>query len=299
MKILLSGSSGLVGKALVNFLSMTQHQVFKLVRRKSELKKNEISWDPEKKKLNPTSIEGFDVIIHLAGENIAGRWTAEKKKKIEQSRIGSTQLLCDTLNKLHLPPEVLITASAIGYYGNQKDRVLTETSSKGAGFLADLCEKWEKPTQSLLDKDIRVVNVRTGIVLSPKGGALKTLLLPFKLGMGGTIGTGKQYMSWIALDDLISIYNYLLNNRSVQGIVNAVSPYPVTNYEFTKTLGAVLHRPTFLSIPTFLIQNFLGEMGETVLLSSQRVRPEILLNNKFQFTHAVLGEALEYQLTNE
>jgi len=296
MRILISGASGLVGKSLVNFLSLNQHQVVKLVRTRTDVKKDEIVWDIKKKKIDLSSLEGFDAIIHLAGENIAGRWTEEKKKKIEESRVASTQLLCRALSGLHLPPRVFISASAIGYYGDQADRVLTETSAKGQGFLADVCNKWEHPTHALSEKGIQVVNIRTGMVLSPKGGALKTMLLPFKLGLGGKIGSGKQYMSWIALDDLVAIFATLLQNSHITGPVNAVSPYPVTNEEFTKTLGNVLNRPTFLAVPEFVIKKLLGEMGEALLLVSQRVRPEILLDSHFSFTHPRLGEALEYLL---
>jgi len=296
MKILISGSSGLVGKALVNFLSLNQHEVIKLVRKRTDLKKNEIPWDPEKKKMDLNALEGFDAVIHLAGENVSGRWTEEKKKLIENSRVAGTQLLCKSLSQLQLPPGIFISASGVGYYGNQGDKVLTETSPKGKGFLADVCEKWEKPTQILSEKGVRVVNVRTGIVLSPNGGALKSMLTPFRLCLGGSMGSGKQYMSWIALDDLIAIFYFILQTDKINGVINAVSPYPVTNDEFTKTLGGVLKRPVFLTVPSFVVKKIFGEMGEALLLSGQRVRPEVLLKQKFHFTHPVLGEAFEYLL---
>ncbi len=296
MKILISGASGLVGQALVNFLSLNQHEVFKLVRKRTDLKKDEIRWDIKSKKIDLSALEGFDAVIHLAGENIAGKWTAEKKKKIENSRVASTEFLCETLKKLNLPPRVLISASAIGYYGSQEDKVLNEQAPQGKGFLADVCEKWEKPTQTLKDKGIRVVNMRIGMVLSSKGGALKTMLTPFKFCVGGKIGSGRQYISWIAIDDLVAIFNYALHHDTIVGPINAVSPYPVTNDEFTKTLGSVIKRPTFLSVPEIVVEKLFGEMGEAVLLASQRVRPQVLLLHKFQFTHPVLGEALEHLL---
>lgn len=293
MKILVTGSSGLVGSSLVSFLGIAKHQVIKLVRKQTNLKSNEISWDPEKGKLDPHSLEGFDAVVHLAGENLMGRWSEDKKKEILNSRVKSTQLLCKVLSQLQQPPSVLVSASAIGYYGNQGDMVLTESSPKGIGFLADVCDKWEKATIPAVEKGIRTVNLRIGIVLSKNGGALKLMLLPFQLGMGGYLGDGKQYMSWIDIDDLTGIIYYAIQKSDLKGPVNAISPYPVTNYEFTKTLGSALNRPTFLAVPSFVINGLFGEMGEAVLLNSTRVRPEVLLEHGFHFDYPKLGESLE------
>lgn len=296
MKVLVTGSSGLVGSALIPFLRIAKHDVYKLVRARSDLKSNEIGWDLKRGVIDPSLLEGFDAIVHLAGESLQGRWTEEKKKKIVDSRVISTELLCQTLSQLHQPPKVLISASAIGIYGNRGDQVLTENSSKGQGFLSDLCVKWESATRLAVEKGIRTINLRIGIVLSPKGGALKLMLLPFQFGLGGQIGNGQQYMSWIAIDDLIGIIYYCMRQVSISGPVNAVSPYPVTNYEFTKTLGAVLNRPTFLTLPDFALRGILGEAADDLLLTSLRVRPEVMLENRFRFEYPKLGEALEYLL---
>lgn len=296
MKILVTGSSGLVGSALIPFLLIGKHDVFKLVRVRADLKPNEVAWDSKKGVIDPSVLEGFDAVVHLAGENLMGKWTEEKKKRIMDSRIKNTQLLCQTLSQLRQPPGVLICASAIGYYGNQGDKVLTEASPNGQGFLADLCEKWEKATQAAVEKNIRTINLRIGMVLSPKGGALKQMILPFQLGLGGQIGDGLQYMSWIAVDDLIGIIYYGMRQTTLSGPVNAVSPYPITNYEFTKTLGAVLHRPTFFSLPVIALRWIFGEMADALLLCSQRVRPAALLNSRFRFEYPKLEEALEYLL---
>lgn len=296
MRILVTGSSGLVGSALIPFLLIGKHHVLKLVRARTDLKSNEIAWDAERGVINPTLLEGLDVVVHLAGENIMGSWTEEKKKRIKDSRVKGTKLLCKTLSQLDTPPKVLITASGVGYYGNQGDKVLTEVSPKGQGFLADVCEEWENATRIASEKGIRTVNLRIGMVLSPKGGALKKMLLPFQLGLGGQMGNGKQYISWIAIDDLIGVIYYAMRQSSLHGPVNAVSPYPITNGEFTKTLGAVLHRPTFLSIPDFAVKWIFGQMGEEVLLSSQRARPEALTECGFNFEYSRMGEALEYLL---
>lgn len=296
MKILVTGSSGLVGSALIPFLLIGKHDVFKLVRVRADLKSNEIGWDLKKGVIEPSLLEGFDAIVHLAGENLMGRWTDEKKKKIVDSRIRSTELICKAISQLNQPPKVLISASAIGYYGNQGEKILTESSPKGEGFLADLCAKWESATKAAVEKGIRTINLRTGLVLSSKGGALRQMLLPFQLGLGGQIGNGQQYMSWIAIDDLIGIIYAAMRQSSLNGPINAVSPYPVTNYEFTKTLGAVLHRPTFLTLPKFILRGVIGEVADALLLSSQRVRPEVLIESRFRFEYPKLEEALEYLL---
>lgn len=296
MKILVTGSSGLVASALIPFLLISKHEVLKLVRVKGDLKPNEVGWDSSKGVLNPSLLEDLDAVVHLAGENLMGKWTEEKKRKIVDSRIKTTQILCKTLSELDRPPKVLISASAIGYYGCQGEKVLTEASPKGHGFLAELCEKWEKATEVAVQKGIRTINLRIGMVLSPKGGALKQMLLPFQMGLGGQMGIGQQYMSWIAIDDLVGIIYYAMQQPHLKGPLNAVSPYPVNNEEFTKTLGAVLHRPTFLTMPDFAIRWIFGEVADALLLCSQRVRPEILLEKRFRFEYPKLEEALEYLL---
>jgi uncharacterized protein len=296
MKVLISGSSGLIGSALIPFLTTGKHQVTKLVRPSTSTHSDEIQWNPELGILNPQQLEGFDAVIHLSGESIMGRWTAEKKQKIRESRLKGTQLLAHALSQLKRPPSVFICSSAVGYYGSRGEEVLMEQSTKGTGFLSDVCEEWEQATRAAVEAGIRTVNLRTGTVLSPKGGALKQLLTPFKLGLGGKVGSGQQYMSWIAIDDLIYMIHYLMQQPFIAGPVNAVSPLPVTNAEFTKILGAVLKRPTFLTIPSFAISLIFGEMGTELLLSSQRVEPVKLTDAGFQFSYANLESALRYVL---
>lgn len=292
MKIIITGSSGLVGTALVSFFRKEHHEVYKLVRVRADLQNDEIAWDPERGVINPNLIEGFDVVIHLAGENIMGRWTESKKKRIKESRVKSTSLLCQSLNQLKKPPHVFISASAVGYYGNRGDDILTEQSVKGKGFLANVCEEWEEATRLAAEKGIRVINLRFGMILSSCGGALKQMLPIFKLGLGGKMGSGNQYVSWIAIDDLVRAINYIIHQESLAGPINAVSPDPVTNEEMTKTLGKVLHRPTFLAMPTFMVELVFGELGKDVLLSSARVKPSKLEEAGFQYRYPHLEEAL-------
>lgn len=297
MKILVTGSSGLVGSALVEFLKDEGHQVIKLVRGRSDLLPNEMVWNPERGVISPELLEGIEAVVHLAGDNISdGRWTPEKKKRIFDSRVIGTRLLCRALAGLRHPPKVLVSASAVGYYGNRGDEILTEASSKGKGFLADVCEKWEEATHEAKEKGIRVVNLRIGMVLTPKGGALKQMLGPFRWALGGKIGSGRQYMSWIVLDDLIQIIHFALNQDSLRGPVDAVSPHPVTNAAFTQALGRVLQRPAFLWVPNFAVRWIFGEMGDELLLSSARVEPAVLKGHGFQFTYPDIEPGLRYLL---
>lgn len=298
MKVLISGSSGFIGRALVGSLSRKQHQIFKLVRSKDFTFPDEISWDPEKKFLDPDLIENFDAIIHLAGESIQGYWTERKKQEISRSRIESTRLLSDTLVKLKFPPSVFVTASAVGYYGNRQDEVLTEESSKGSGFLSDVCARWEEASMSASKSGIRTVNLRTGIVLSSFGGALKQMLIPFKYYMGGQLGDGQQYMSWICLDDLVRLINEVMHNNNLRGPVNAVSPFPVTNEFFTKALGGALNRPTLFNVPDWAVKMIFGQMGEEVFLSGQRAYPEKIRDSGFVFSFPDLKSALDNILKN-
>ncbi len=298
MKILVSGASGLVGSALTPFLMAKNHQIIKLVRTPTHLlSSQEISWDPNRGILDPRALEGLDAIIHLAGENIgSSRWTEEKKSRILDSRVIGTRLLCQALASLKHFPKVLVSASAIGYYGNQGDQIVTEQSPKGKGFLADVCEKWEAATQIALENGIRVVNLRIGMVLSSKGGGLKQMLTPFQWGLGGTIGSGQQYISWVTIDDLLDIMDYAIQNDTLKGPVNAVSPYSVTNLEFTKTLGRVLHRPTVMIMPNFIVRWAFGEMANEILLNSVRVEPKVLEKSDFKFSYPILDMALRHVL---
>lgn len=296
MKIVVTGSSGLIGSTLIPYLEKNKNEVYKLVRGRANLIGNEFAWDPQQGVVNPPLLEGLDAVVHLAGENIMGRWTRSKKERIRESRVRGTQLLCQALCQLERPPSVLICASAIGYYGNRGDEILTEQSSKGEGFLADVCEEWEEAARSAAERGIRTINLRLGMVLSPKGGALKQMLPIFKWGMGGNMGSGFQYVSWIAIHDLMRIIDFAINQDSLAGPLNAVSPNPVTNAELTKVLGHLLDRPTFLTMPAFMVKLVFGELGDELLLSSQRVKPTKLEEGGFQFNNPYLEEALQHLL---
>ena len=297
MKVLVTGSSGLIGSALIPFLKERNHQIYKLVRIRADSLPHEIAWDPDRGVINPSLLEGLDAVVHLAGENLMGWWTATKKEKIRTSRVKGTRLLCRALSHLKQPPGVLVCASAVGYYGNRGDEILTEQSSRGRGFLADVCEEWEEATQATSEKGIRTLNLRFGMVLSPKGGALKQMLPIFKWGLGGQLGLGDQYVSWISIDDLTRVINYVIQEEKLAGPVNAVTPYPVTNAELTKTLGYILHRPTFFPMPTFAVRLIFGELGQGLLLSSERVQPKKLVGAGFRFDYPHLKEALRALLT--
>ncbi len=300
MNILISGSTGLVGSELVPFLATKGHSVTRLTRSKSGLESlpgvAEAYWNPNSKKIDISSLEGHDVVVHLAGENIAGMWTEEKKNKIRKSRVDGTRLLSNSIAALSRPPKVFVCASAIGFYGNRGDEILTEESSPGEGFLSEVCREWEAAAEPATKRGIRVVHIRIGIVLSPKGGALKTMLLPFRIGVGGTVGTGKQYLSWVAIDDLVGALYHNITNENLNGPVNVVAPNPVTNYEFTKTLGRVLNRPTLLPVPAFALRLLAGEMADEMLLASTRVEPKKLLASGYKFRHPELEGAMRHIL---
>src|SRR6266850_1577635 len=297
MKILISGSHGLVGSALIKSLEQDGgHEIFRLVRHYPE-SSSEIEWSPDRYSIALARIEGFDAVVHLAGESIAeGRWTDEKKRRIRDSRVKGTRLLGDALANLSSPPKTMISASAIGYYGNRGDEVLTEASAAGKDFLSDVCVEWEKATALATEKGIRVVNTRFGIILDANGGALAKMLPPFRMGIGGRIGSGKQWMSWIALDDVVGGIKFALTNETLSGPVNFAAPNPVTNAEFTKTLGRALSRPTIFPIPAFGVRLVFGEMADALLLSSQRVAPANLIKAGYQFQYLGLREALRYSL---
>lgn len=296
MKILVSGSHGLVGTALAKSLEPQGHEIVRLVRYLPG-SESEIEWNPDRYSIAIARLEGLDSVVHLAGESIAeGRWSEEKKRRIRDSRVKGTKLLSDALANLERPPKSLICASAIGYYGNRGDELLTEESSPGSDFLSKVCVEWEEATQLAAEKGIRVVNARFGIILSKDGGALAKMLTPFRLGIGGRVGSGKQWMSWIALDDVVGGIVYALANESLRGPVNFVAPNPVRNSEFTKALGRVLSRPTLFPIPEFGVRLAFGEMADALLLSSQRVEPQRLNKAGFQFQYTQLESALRHVL---
>ncbi len=299
MKIAVSGASGLVGSALVAFLTTQGHSVFKLVRRPTA-KADEIYWNPEKCEIESEKLEDMDAVVHLAGDNIAqGRWTPEKKARILSSRVDGTLLLAGALARLQRKPKVMVCASATGFYGSRGEERLTELNPKGRGFLADVCEEWENAAQVAASAGIRIVHNRFGIILSAQGGALPKMLPPFLFGAGGNLGSGKQYMSWIALDDVIGAIYHSLYTESLSGPVNTVSPQPVRNSEFTKTLGRVLKRPTIAPVPALGVRLLFGEMGDELLLASARVEPQKLTESGYQFLFPDLESALRHVLGKE
>jgi uncharacterized protein (TIGR01777 family) len=278
MKALISGSSGLVGSALRKSLENDGHEVGCLPRTYEA----------------PVDFSGVDAVVHLAGENIAeGRWTDAKKRRIEESRVIGTRQLAEQLARSTVKPRVFISASAIGFYGDRGSEALDENSSGGNDFLSGVCKKWEEAARTAAEAGIRTITIRTGIVLSSEGGALKKMLLPFKMGGGGILGSGQQYMSWISLADEVKAIRFLLENEGIHGAVNLVSPNPVTNLEFTKTLGKVLKRPTILPMPGFAARLLFGEMADALLLGSTRVIPKKLIDAGYGFCHADLDLALK------
>lgn len=298
MKILISGASGLVGKYLIPTLLAKGHTVSKLVRVKPN-SPDEIRWDAEKGFSigESAKLERFDAVIHLAGDNVASEnWSDEKKRKIKESRVVGTRVLVDALKTLKNPPKHFISASAIGFYGSRGATILNEESASGEGFLPEVCVAWEDEIVKA-EAFARVAFLRIGVVLAKDGGALEKMITPFKFFVGGTIGSGKQWMSWIAIDDLIKIFHFVLENENLRGAFNAVAPNAVTNDEFTKTLGKVLHRPTILPMPEFAIKLLFGEMGETLLLEGARVYPQKLLDAKFIFDYINLDAAMRHVLS--
>jgi uncharacterized protein (TIGR01777 family) len=297
MKILITGSTGLVGSRLAPSLKSKGHEIVRLVRSTPKDGATEIYWNPEQGTLNATALEGLDACVHLAGESIAeGRWTDEKKKRIRESRIKGTTLLSETLAKLKQKPEVLVSASAVGFYGSRRNETLNEQSASGSDFLAEVCREWELATQSASQAGVRVVHLRFGVILSHEGGALPKMLFPFRMGVGGKLGSGQQYMSWIAIDDAVGAIEHALANNTLRGPVNVVTPNPVTNLEFTKTLGHVLSRPTIFPVPAFAARLVFGEMADATLLSSQRVEPARLKESGYEFKYPELEGALKHVL---
>ena len=292
MRILLSGASGFIGSALRRVLEQEGHEVSALSR-SAPTDSSAVQWDPDSGELDPVALEGWDAVVHLAGEGIGDRrWNEAHKRRVRDSRIKGTTLLSRTLAKLDRPPAVLLSASAIGYYGDRGDEALTENAPAGGGFLAGVVQAWEESTAPARDSGIRVVTMRSGLVLDGGGGVLKRQLIPFRLGMGGRLGAGRQYWSWITLEDEVRAMQHLLD-ADVSGAVNLTAPTPVTNAEFTAVLGRVLSRPAFLSVPPVALEVVLGkEMATEMLFFSQRVVPSKLEGSGFRFRHPELESAL-------
>jgi len=296
MNILVTGSHGLIGTALVPLLTSKGHRVVRLVRSPTPAAPDQVVWDPAAGTLDPTRLEGMDAAIHLAGENIAsGRWTPARKARIRASRVRATRLLADAIARLSRRPRVLLSASAVGYYGDRGDELLVEESAPGTGFLAEVCRDWEAATEPARRAGVRVAYLRSGVVLSDAGGALARLLPVFRAGLGGRLGSGRQYMSWIALDDEIESICFALDQDSLDGPVNLVSPHPVTNQEFTVALGRALRRPTPFAVPSGALRLVLGELADE-LLGSVRVQPARLLASAYAFRYPALDGALRHLL---
>ena len=301
MKIAVGGSTGLVGSALVPFLTTGGHEVLTLARANSRSRgtadSSSVDWNPAEGTIDAASLEGCDAVIHLGGHNIAhGRWTEGMKRLVKDSRVESTALLARTLAGMSNPPKVFVCASAIGFYGDRGDEVMTEASPPGPRFISELCQAWEDATAPAADAGIRVVNLRIGVVLSPKGGALKKMLLPFKLGAGGVVGSGKQPWSWIALDDLVRTILHCVQTESLSGPVNGTAPGVISNREFTRTLGKVLRRPTIFPMPAFVVKAAFGEMGEELMLAGTRCDSSRLVKSGFEFAYPTLEPALRHLL---
>jgi len=295
MNVLIAGASGLVGSALIPALESEGATVTRLVRTSPGAA--EIEWHPNNDQIDSAALEGCDAIINLAGENIAaGRWTDDQKRKIHDSRVNGTHLLSEAIAKLKQKPRVFLCASATGIYGDRGDEVLDEQSDSGGGFLAGVCREWEQATKPAVDAGVRTVNLRFGPILAREGGMLAKLLTPFKMGVGGKVGSGKQYISWVAIDDVVAAMKLALQDQSIHGPLNIVSPHPVTNEEFTKTLGHVLSRPTALAMPAFAVRLAFGEMADEMLLTSQRVIPKRLSDAGYEFAYPELEGALRKHL---
>jgi uncharacterized protein (TIGR01777 family) len=296
MKVVVTGSHGLIGTALIEALEARDDEVVRLVRDRPE--PSEPRWDPAKGEIDAGALEGADAVVHLAGVGIGDRrWSEDHKRAVLDSRVQGTTLVAKTLASLSQRPPVLVSASAMGYYGDRGDEVLTEGAGPGTGFLTEVCVQWEAATVAAEDAGVRVVHLRTGLVLSPAGGALKQMLLPFRLGAGGRIGSGRQWWSWISIGDEVGAILHLLGNETVRGPVNLTAPNPVTNAEFTKTLGRVLGRPTLLPTPTLALKAlFGGDAVDEMFLGGQRVVPEKLLVSGYQFRHPTLDPTLRLLL---
>ncbi|HKQ57485.1 MAG TPA: TIGR01777 family oxidoreductase [Candidatus Eisenbacteria bacterium] len=296
MRVLVSGTSGLVGGRLVSALRAAGHGVTRLVRTRPR-GSLEYRWDPKLGIMDPAALAGCDAVVHLAGESIAaGRWTRARKAAILESRVSGTRLIARAIGRAVPPPRVLVCASAIGYYGDRGDETLDEHSPPGDGFLADVVRAWEAAAQTAAREGVRVVHPRLGVVLSARGGALPRLVLPFRLGLGGPLGTGGQWMSWITLDDLVRVLTRLVEDPGISGPVNAVAPGPVMNRDMARTIGRILSRPSGLPAPAWALGLLLGQMGRELLLFSQRVKPVVLETSGFDFHHRSIEPALRHVL---
>ncbi len=295
-RVVVGGASGLIGTRLCNFLTTGGHHVDRLVRHMARPGGSDIYWNPAKSEIDRSALEGADVVVNLAGENLMGRWTPEKKKAILDSRVQSTRLLAETLAQLSRKPKVFVSVSATGYYGDRAGEVLTEQAAPGNNFLAEVCRAWEAAAEPAEAAGIRVVHPRIGMVLSGRGGALRAMLPAYQLGAGGPIGSGYQYVSWIDMDDLLGVLHLVMLEQNLDGPVNAVSPHTPINREFSRTLAMVLHRPMVLSVPGPLARKVMGEMADAVLLPSQRVVPQRLSEAGFAFRYAQLEDAIRHQL---
>jgi uncharacterized protein len=298
--IAVTGGSGLIGTAVIQRLRQGRHQITRLVRRTAG--PGEVSWDPAGGRLDPGALEGVDAIIHLAGENVGTRWTAARKRRIRESRVSGTRLLSETIARLRRPARVLISASAVGIYGDRGDEILTEASTLGdpnSNFLASVSQEWEAAADAARAAGVRVVHPRFGVVLSSAGGALSKMLLPFRLGLGGRVGDGSQWLSWISIDDAVGVIQRALETDSLQGPLNATTPDPVTNRDFTRALGRVLRRPTPFPVPAAALRFALGEMGDETLLASARALPAKLLQSGYQFQYPEIEGALRHVLGKE
>jgi uncharacterized protein (TIGR01777 family) len=290
-RVLVSGASGPIGSALLPSLKTQGFAVTRLVRNAAN-GPDQIAWDPSCP-VSPDIVSGFDAVIHLSGESIVGRWTDAKKRRIIESRVQGTGHMAQALAKAAQRPRVFISASAVGYYGNRGDEILREDSPSGDGFAAEICRQWEGATEPAAAAGIRTAQMRFGVVMSADGGALPKMLPPFRLGLGGRLGSGRQWSSWVSVDDVVGAIQHVLNHDTLQGPVNTVSPNPVTNAEFTTTLASVLHRPAIFPMPAFAVKLIFGEMGEELFLGSQRAEPAKLAASGYQFKHPELKNALK------
>lgn len=298
MRVLVSGSRGLIGTALLATLERAGYDVARLARPGTTLRPGDVPWDPDQNSIDRFALEHVDAVVHLAGEPILGRWTAAKKQRIKASRLGSTALIAGALANLTRRPRVLVCASASGYYGDRGEELLTEASAPGRGFLAEVCRAWEAAAEPARTAGIRVVHMRTGLALSAHGGLLRPLLLPFRLGLGGPIGRGRRYWSWIAIDDLVDAYRFALETDGLAGAVNVASPNPVMNAEFSRTLGRVLGRPSLVPVPPLALRLVFGrDAADEAMLTGARLVPGRLLAAGFRFRYPELESALRHVLT--
>ena len=295
MKILVSGSTGFIGSSLVPHLISVGHDVTRLVRRDLQSEEPEVCWDPVAGTIESSALQGIDGVVHLAGESAVGRWTARKKARILESRANGTLLLCQALADLDPPPRVLVCASGLDYYGDRGDAQVSENTGPGSGFLAEVTAAWEAATKPATDAGIRVVRARLGMVLGNGGGALARMLPPFRLGLGGRFGRGRQHVNWVSLTDVVRVFHHVLVTDSLDGPVNVATPMPVTNAEFARTLGRVLSRPAILPVPAFGLRLAFGEMSSMVL-ASVRLDPSKLIGSGFEFRYPELEESLRAEL---